>query len=46
MSLPITRTGLSSSDEKLINLVGTGKEFLPSEVPTLRDIIRKGIEIQ
>ena len=46
MSLPITRTGLSSSDEKLINLVGTGKEFLPSEVPTLRDIIRKDIEIQ
>ena len=45
MSSPLTRTGLSS-DEKLIELVGTGKEFLPSEVPTLRDVIRKGIQIQ
>ena len=45
MSSPVTRTGLSS-DEKLIELVGTGKEFLPSEVPTLRDVIRKGIQIQ
>ena len=42
----ITRTGLSSSDEKLIGIVGRGKEFLPSEVPTLRDVIRKGILLQ
>ena len=42
----ITRKGLSSSDEKLMGIAGRGKEFLPSEVPILSDVIRKGIEIQ
>ena len=45
MSSPVTRAS-ASEEEKLIELVGTGKEFLPSEVPTLRDVIRKAIQIQ
>ena len=38
-----TRFGITS---KLTKLIGTGREFLPSEVPTLRSVIRKGIFIQ
>ena len=34
------------SDSKLSELVGPGKEFIPSEVPTLRAIIQKGILIR
>ena len=36
----------SSSNSKLINLVGTGIDFIPSEVSTLRAVIFKGILIQ
>ena len=35
-----------SSITKLIALVGPSKEFLPSEVPTLRAVIQRGILIQ
>ena len=34
------------SDSKLSELVGPGKEFIPSEVPTLRAIIQRGILIR
>ena len=40
---PSTRKAV---DFKLKNLIGPGKEFLPSEVPTLRAVIQKGILIQ
>ena len=42
---PATPTRLSSNT-KLVELVGPGKEFLPSEVPTLRALIQKGILMQ
>ena len=38
-------TTRSSLNTKLIDIVGPGKEFLPSEVPTLRSVIQKGILI-
>ena len=34
------------SYSKLSELVGSGKDFLPSEVPTLRAVIQKGILIR
>ena len=34
------------SDSKLSQLVGPGKEFIPSEVPTLQTIIQRGILIR
>ena len=34
------------SYSKLSELVGSGKDFLPSEVPTLRAVIQKGIVIR
>ncbi len=36
----------SSSKSKISELIGTGIDFIPSEVPTLRGIIRKAILIQ
>ena len=36
----------SSSKSKISELIGTGIDFIPSEVPTLRAIIRKAILIQ
>ena len=39
-------TRSATSNTSLIDLVGTGKEFIPSEAPTLRAVIRKGIQIQ
>ena len=42
---PATPTRLSSNS-KLIELVGPGKEFIPSEVPTLRSVIQKDILMQ
>ena len=42
---PATPTRLFSNT-KLVELVGPGKEFLPSEVPTLRALIQKGILMQ
>ena len=38
-----TRSGITSN---LTLLIGSGREFLPSEVPTLRSVIRKGILLQ
>ena len=35
-----------STNTKLIALVGPGKEFVPSDVPTLRTVIQKGILLQ
>lgn len=35
-----------STNTKLIALVGPGKEFVPSDVPTLRAVIQKGILLQ
>ena len=35
-----------SLNTKLIALVGPGKEFVPSDVPTLRTVIQKGILLQ
>ena len=40
---PSTRKAV---DFKLKNLIGPGKEYLPSEVLTLRAVIQKGILIQ
>ena len=40
------RTRHSSSTRLSDYLGGTGKEFLPSEVPTLRDVLQKGLLIQ
>ena len=40
-----TRTRLATST-KLANYLGAGKDFEPSEVPTLRDVLRKGILLQ
>ena len=34
------------SNTKLVEFVGTGKDFIPSEAPTLRAVIRKGVQIQ
>ena len=34
------------SDSKLSQLVGPGKEFIPSEVPTLQTITQRGILIR
>jgi len=34
------------SGNKLVDLVGPGKEFNPSEVPTLRAVMQKGIQIK
>ena len=38
----MAKTRLASST-KLANYLGAGKDFDPSEVPTLRDVLRKGI---
>ena len=35
-----------STNTKLIALVGPGKEFVPSEVPSLRAVIQRGILLQ
>ena len=35
-----------STNIKLIALVGPGKEFVPSEVPSLRAVIQRGILLQ
>ena len=35
-----------SSGTKLIEYLGTGKDFLSSELPTLRDVLRLGIKYQ
>ena len=35
-----------STTTKLIDLVGQGKDFLTSEVPTLRAVIQQGIKMQ
>ena len=40
---PKTRQSLNF---KLIEVVGLGKEFIPSEVPTLRSVISRGILLQ
>ena len=40
---PKTRQSLNF---KLIEVVGLGKEFIPSEVPTLRSAISRGILLQ
>ena len=34
------------SGSKLTQLVGPGKEFMPSEVPTLRAVIQRGLLIK
>ena len=34
------------SGSKLTELVGPGKDFIPSEVPTLRAVIQQGILIK
>ena len=34
------------SESHLSNLVGAGKEFLPSELPTSRDVLRYGVLIR
>ena len=41
----MAKTRLASST-KLANYLGAGKDFDPSEVPTLRDVLRKGILLQ
>ena len=38
-----TRKSISS---KLSNFIGPGKDFLPSEVPTLRDCLQRGLSLQ
>ena len=35
-----------SSGGKLSEYIGSGKDFLPSELPTLRALLRKGIQPQ
>ena len=35
-----------SSGGKLSEYIGSGKDFLPSELPTLRALLRKGIQLQ
>ena len=42
-SPPKTRSGTMTN---LSSMIGPGKDFVPSEVPTLRSVIRKGILIQ
>ena len=46
MAQKSSATTRSSSNAKLIAIVGPGKEFIPSEVPTLRSVIQKGILMQ
>ena len=41
----MAKTRLASST-KLANYLGAGKDFDSSEVPTLRDVLRKGILLQ
>ena len=43
---PAVPTRSAMSNTKLLEFVGTGKDFIPSEAPTLRAVIRKGVQIQ
>ena len=43
---PGKRKTRNDSGSKLTDYLGPGKEFLPTEVPTLRGVLRKALLIQ